>query len=194
MEQPAPVEIVTERLVLTLPPPSAASRLLAYFVDNRKHLERWSPPRPPGFYTEEFWRWRLEQNRTEYVEDRSVRFSLLLREDPEGPVVGQASFTEFVRGPLQSCFLGYNVDHRHEGRGLMKEALEPAIAHVFSVLALHRISANYMPENSRSAALLAKLGFAIEGHAKDYLYIDGAWRDHVLTARLNPNQLVPGVR
>jgi hypothetical protein len=41
---------------------------------------------------------------------------------------------------------------------------------------------------SRSSGrpLLERLGFASEGLAKDYLFIDGAWRDHVLTARLNP--------
>jgi ribosomal-protein-alanine N-acetyltransferase len=46
--------------------------------------------------------------------------------------------------------------------------------------------ANYRPENLRSARLLARLGFIQEGYARDYLFIDGAWRDHVLTARLNP--------
>ena len=47
---------------------------------------------------------------------------------------------------------------------------------------IHRIMANYMPHNQRSGGLLARLGFEKEGYAKDYLLIDGQWRDHVLTA------------
>ena len=42
--------------------------------------------------------------------------------------------------------------------------------------------ANDMPHNKRSGDLLARLGFEKEGYAKDYLLIDGEWRDHVLTA------------
>ncbi|MNR55956.1 ribosomal-protein-S5-alanine N-acetyltransferase [compost metagenome] len=45
--------------------------------------------------------------------------------------------------------------------------------------------AHYMPENERSGALLKRLGFEVEGLARDYLKINGAWRDHVLTARIN---------
>ncbi|MNL86782.1 ribosomal-protein-S5-alanine N-acetyltransferase [compost metagenome] len=45
--------------------------------------------------------------------------------------------------------------------------------------------ANYIPENERSGALLKRLGFEVEGLARDYLKINGAWRDHVLTARIN---------
>jgi ribosomal-protein-alanine N-acetyltransferase len=188
----SPVEIETERLVLTMPTADGAAQLVAYFLENRRHLERWSPPRPPGFYTTEFWRWRLEDNRSEYMEDRSLRLSLFDRDRKGGPVVGQVSFTELVRGPLQSCFLGYSLDHRFEGRGLMQEALAGAVQFVFERLALHRISANYMPSNTRSAALLRKLGFVVEGYARDYLYIAGAWRDHVLTARVNPASDAPG--
>lgn len=51
---------------------------------------------------------------------------------------------------------------------------------------IHRIMANYMPHNKRSGALLARLGFEKEGYAKDYLLIDGQWRDHVLTALTTP--------
>ena len=64
----------------------------------------------------------------------------------------------------------------------MGEALGALIEYAFTELELHRLMANYRPENERSAAVLARLGFEREGFARDYLYIDGAWRDHVLTA------------
>ena len=46
--------------------------------------------------------------------------------------------------------------------------------------------ANYLPSNTRSEALLERLGFEREGYAKSYLQIGGRWRDHVLTAKVNP--------
>jgi ribosomal-protein-alanine N-acetyltransferase len=53
------------------------------------------------------------------------------------------------------------------------------------VVNLHRLQANHRPENLRSAAVLQRLGFVREGVAPQYLYIAGAWRDHVVNARLN---------
>jgi hypothetical protein len=55
-----------------------------------------------------------------------------------------------------------------------------------SALKLHRIMANYMPSNHRSAAVLRRCGFSVEGLARDYLRIHGEWHDHVLTSRINP--------
>jgi starch phosphorylase len=69
---------------------------------------------------------------------------------------------------------------------LMQEALEAAIAYMFETQNLHRIMANYIPGNERSARLLERLGFEREGYAKAYLNIAGRWQDHVLTARVNP--------
>jgi len=53
---------------------------------------------------------------------------------------------------------------------------------------LHRIMANYRPENERSARVLSGLGFQQEGFARSYLKINGEWADHVLTALVNPDQ------
>jgi ribosomal-protein-alanine N-acetyltransferase len=51
--------------------------------------------------------------------------------------------------------------------------------------------ANYLPQNERSARVLKGLGFVVEGYAKDYLYIDGRWQDHVLTALTNERWAAP---
>jgi ribosomal-protein-alanine N-acetyltransferase len=51
---------------------------------------------------------------------------------------------------------------------------------------MHRIMAGFRPENDRSRRLLERLGFVEEGFARAYLFIDDAWRDHVLTALVNP--------
>jgi ribosomal-protein-alanine N-acetyltransferase len=45
--------------------------------------------------------------------------------------------------------------------------------------------ANYIPVNERSGRLLRRLGFTVEGYARDYLLIAGKWEDHVLTALAN---------
>jgi [ribosomal protein S5]-alanine N-acetyltransferase len=102
-------------------------------------------------------------------------------------VIGHLRLSQIARGPFHSAMLGYTIDAACEGRGLMSEALRAVIAEAFGPrLALHRIQANARIENRRSLALLERLGFVREGLARNYLYIDGAWRDHVMTALLNP--------
>ena len=69
----------------------------------------------------------------------------------------------------------------------MLEALKAAIPNVFQTHGLHRIMANYQPDNLRSEILLRRLGFEREGLAKSYLKINGRWTDHVLTSLINPS-------
>jgi len=68
----------------------------------------------------------------------------------------------------------------------MKQMCDHVIIYAFEELSLNRIMANYMPRNKRSAALFDTLGFACEGRAKNYLFINGKWEDHVLTSLLKP--------
>ena len=92
-----------------------------------------------------------------------------------------------VHGAFCSSHLGYALDAQSQGQGLMHEALEAAIAEAFSPrINLHRLQAAVRPENTRSLAVLQRLGFAVIGLARHYLFIDGAWRDHLLLDRHNP--------
>lgn len=190
MGHPDPV-LLTPRLELRLPGPEAAPRVVRYFRENEEHLAPWSPPTPPGFYSDGFWRARLRGARDELRAGSALRLFLFPRGEPEGPVLGTCNFTQIFRGPFQACYLGYGLARRSEGLGLMHEALQAALTHVFQALRLHRVMANHVPTNERSARLLRRLGFVVEGYARDYLFVGGAWRDHVLTALINPDPQPP---
>ncbi|MBP4047590.1 GNAT family N-acetyltransferase [Chromobacterium violaceum] len=176
----------TPRLRLLPARPELAAAALDYHLRNRAHLEPWNPTAGPQFYTEAHWAMQLRQAARSWEEGVSARFLLATPAEPER-IIGTVSFSNIVRGVFQACHLGYGIDRAREGQGLMREALQAAIAFAFADLKLHRIQANYQPHNVRSAALLQKLGFAVEGQAKDYLFLDGAWRDHVLTSLTNPD-------
>jgi [ribosomal protein S5]-alanine N-acetyltransferase len=199
MKRPAErrVEIIpallTPRFMLTIPGSEAAPRYLAFAIENDAHLACWEPPHPEGFFTEAFWRRRIEQNRDEFTKDMSMRLGVFRRDDRDGPVLGHVNFGQFVRGAFQACYLGYSVDHRWEGKGVMTEALKAAIAFVFGPLGMHRIMANYLPTNERSGRLLKRLGFVVEGYARDYLYIHDGWREHIMTSLTNPHPMVPSL-
>jgi len=182
--------LYTERLMLTLPPPTADQPHLAFADENAAHLGPWEPPFPADYYTLRFWRERLQKNLNELEQGSSVRLSIFWKDDPDSPVLGNCNFGNFVWGAFHCGTLGYRLDHRVVGQGVMTEALSRAIDYVFNDIGLHRVQANYRPTNERSGNVLRRLGFVVEGYARDYLYIDGAWRDHVLTSLTNPN--MPG--
>ncbi len=175
-----------------VPEASAAPRLAAYAIDNERHLGRWEPPRPEGYFTDLYWERRIERSLYERDHDLSLRLAIFRRGDSDhGPVLGQVNFSNFIRGGFQACTLGYSVDRRSEGKGILTEALRAALPFLFEELSFHRVMANYIPTNERSGRLLRRLGFVVEGYARDYLFIGGSYQDHVLTALTNPNPVPP---
>lgn len=182
-------ELQTTRLTVRLARPGMQVAMVSFLEQNYVgHLDRWSPPPVPDFFSEAFWAERLAAALDDYAADRAVRFVLQPLGSPvDGPVLGTCNYTNIVRGAFQACHLGYQVARAHQGQGLMAEALRASNAFMFDTLRMHRIMANFRPENERSGRLLQRLGFRQEGLARDYLFIDGAWRDHVLTSLVSPS-------
>jgi ribosomal-protein-alanine N-acetyltransferase len=205
--KPVPI-LRSERLLMTLPDPGAAEAHLRFALDNREHLTPWEPPQAADYYTLPFWQERLRKNLDEFEQGLSLRLSIFWKpgarlDSPssgfargpvlplrKGAVLGNCNFSNFVWGAFHAATVGYRLDHRVEGQGVMTEALRCAIGFLFREMGFHRIQANYRPTNERSGAVLRRLGFVVEGYARDYLFIDGAWRDHVLTSLTNPD--MPG--
>lgn len=178
--------LATPRLVLHASDVALAPAVAAHLLRNREAHARWNPPAPPAFFSTEGQAERLANAARAEGEGREIGWWLALHEAP-AVIIGHARLSQVFRGPFWSAMLGYAIDHAHEGRGLMHEALQAVLADAFGPrVGLHRVQANARVENTRSLALLDRLGFEREGLAREYLFIDGAWRDHVLTARRHP--------
>lgn len=178
--------LLGESLLLRVPEPGDEVALLDFFQRNDAFLKPFDPPRPKDFFTAPFWVKFLARSRHEFEQGSSCRFVFMCRDNP-GRMIGKINFSQITRGPFQACYMGYAIDQDEQGKGKMYEAGQLAIRYVLHELNLHRIMANYMPTNERSANLLRRLGFVVEGHAKDYLFINDAWQDHVLTSLIHPD-------
>jgi ribosomal-protein-alanine N-acetyltransferase len=111
-----------------------------------------------------------------------LKFAALNLERTE--VIGVCNFTNIAMGAFQACNLGYSIAQKYQGQGLMSEIVTAAVDYMLDDYGLHRIMANYLPNNDRSERLLQRLGFEREGYAKSYLKIAGRWQDHVLTSKV----------
>lgn len=166
------------------------TQVLDYFKRNQAHLAPSMPLLGSEFYEPEYWNERRQVHQRELDQGVAVRWVIVTSKDAKQnqTVMGHINLTQIFRGPSQSGVVGYGLDRQAEGKGLMSQALGIAIDYAFEDLALHRIQANYRPENVRSEAVLHRLGFVREGFAKDYLKLNGAWCDHVLTSKISPLQ------
>lgn len=108
----------------------------------------------------------------------------------DGVLVGQVTVSSITRGSLCSAQIGYWVDERMAGRGVIPTAVALAVDHCFGPVGMHRIEINIRPENSASLRVVEKLGFRDEGLRHKLLHIDGEWRDHQSFALLSDE--VPG--
>jgi ribosomal-protein-alanine N-acetyltransferase len=174
----SPLLLETERLFLAIPGPDWATALASYRERNTEHLLNAGPS--PLLEVEAAAK-RLRRAQNQFHEGSAVALLLFAKESPE-LVIGSLTFDRIVRGPMRGVGMGYGLDHEHEGHGFMSEAASRAIAFMFEEWGMHRIEADYQPSNGRSGRLLRRLGFAVEGYARDYLFINGVWRDHVKTA------------
>lgn len=142
-------------------------------------LTRWEPRRLP--------------NQPDVTQDRdafAVRCSARQRERQlgtgfgfgifaEGHFCGEINLSSIQRGPFQNAYVGYWIDQKWAGQGLMPEAVVVLARFAFEDLHLHRLQISIIPRNTASRRVVEKLALREEGVAERYLEIDGVWEDHV---------------
>jgi ribosomal-protein-alanine N-acetyltransferase len=149
---------------------------------NRDFLAPWEPIRDEEHRTVEGQRTVIRSALQRYEQGITVPSVIL---DEEGDVVGRITLNDIVRGPFQSCHLGYWLSAAANGRGLATAAVRDAIRLAFEGLGLHRIEAGTLLHNVRSQRVLERNGFVRFGVAPAYLNIAGQWQDHALYQIVN---------
>jgi ribosomal-protein-alanine N-acetyltransferase len=150
---------------------------------NREFLAPWEPKREPEFFT---------------LDGQRAAIKCVLRELEQGVtvphvsvdddrIVGRVTLSNIVRGPFQSCNIGYWVSADANGHGHATAAVAQMSEIAFSQLGLHRIEAGTLPNNTGSQRVLEHNGFERIGVARAYLSIAGRWQDHVLYQLLGPD-------
>lgn len=119
-------------------------------------------------------------------------FAVCLREDGRERLVGHLNIGNIVRRAFCSGYVGYWVDSRVAGRGVIPTAMALAVDHAFGPGGLHRVEVNIRPENKPSRRVVEKLGFREEAYHERYMHIDGAWRDHIGYAMTSEEILAEG--
>jgi [ribosomal protein S5]-alanine N-acetyltransferase len=176
------LRLETSRLVLRPAHAAMIPALVACLRRNQAHLAPWEPMRDGGAGSLARVATLVERDRRLWRHDQ--QYALIVTARAGGAPIGRVSFSGVHRGGHQGAFVGYWIDAAEEGKGLASEALDAALGFAFYTAKLHRIQAAIMPHNVRSLALIRRIGFREEGLAKGYLNIDGAWRDHLLFAKL----------
>src|SRR6202046_4308014 len=160
---------------------SSWSRLRAA---SRSFLEPWEPTWPDDDLTRAAFRRRLKRQDDDMARDEA--YSFLIFDSVADELLGGVTLGGIRRGVAQSGTLGYWMGAPHAGKGRMTRAVAAAVRFGFATLRLHRIEAAGLPEKGALQTLLGRHGLQREGLARGYLRINGAWRDHLLYALVEP--------
>ncbi|MET8677417.1 GNAT family protein [Streptomyces sp. NPDC004647] len=102
----------------------------------------------------------------------------LVCEPDSGRIAGFININNIVQNAFRCGAVGYGVFTHAAGRGVMSEGLGLVVGYAFGPMGLHRLEANIQPGNEASQRLVERYGFRLEGYSPDFLFINGAWRDH----------------
>ncbi len=143
-------------------------------------------PFEPSWTADELSRpaYRLRMRRQEAEINAGRGLPWFLFDIGNGQLLGGLTLSNIRQGVADTATVGYWMGEQFAGQGYMREAVDAVCESAFRDHRLHRVEAATVIENERSQRLLLRCGFREEGVARGYLKICGAWRDHLLFARL----------
>lgn len=146
---------------------------------NHEHLYRWMEWVPQeGSTREEI---RDFVRRSEKAAREQAQFNAVIVQN--GKIVGVTGFP-VIDWTNRIAHVGYWLDRRHTGAGLMTRTVAAQVTYAFDALEMNRIEIRCATQNVRSAAVAQRLGFTREGTLREVLYLHGAYVDEYVFSML----------
>ncbi|HRG34325.1 MAG: GNAT family N-acetyltransferase [Saprospiraceae bacterium] len=103
-----------------------------------------------------------------------INWGITLKEDLK--LIGTIGFWRIDK-PNYRTEVGYMLQTKHQGKGLVSEALQTVLDFAFNQMHVHSIEANINPFNDRSRNLLIKNGFIKEAYFRENYFYNGKFLD-----------------
>ncbi len=162
---------------------SDAETVFASVERNRQYLRQWLP-------------WVDFTSSPDQIRNFIVRVRDQF-ETGRGPQAGIWIGNEFagsvgchpIDWPNKNCSIGYWIEERHQGKGVMTRCCANLIDYLFRELGLHRVTIQCGTGNQRSCAIPERLGFTREGITREGEWVNDRWLDLVVWSMLERDWL-----
>ena len=162
-----------------------AAELFALTEANRERLRQWLP-------------WL---DRTKTVEDTRGFITMCLQQSADnkgmqclirlnGKIAGIAGF-HVIDWNSRSVSIGYWIDEKAEGKGLITTAVKALVGYAFTGLELNRVEIRCATGNIKSQRIPERLGFQRDGVLRQVECLYGRYVDHVVFSMLRPEYRRP---
>jgi ribosomal-protein-serine acetyltransferase len=86
--------------------------------------------------------------------------------------------------PNKNCSIGYWIEERHQGKGIMTRCCANMIDYLLRDIGLHRVTIQCGTANERSCAIPQRLGFTREGITREGEWVNDRWVDLIVWGML----------
>lgn len=165
-----PTEIESERLIIRMPEVEDALDVWNAIRNSQPALKEWMPfaQKAPELHTTEE---NLRQAIADFITRKDLRLHMFSKET--GEFVGSTGLHR-IDWAVPKFEIGYWLDTKFEGQGLMTEAVERLTVFAFDELGARRVEIRCDEENVKSRSVAERAGFELEGTLKcDSLSVDG---------------------
>lgn len=156
---------------------SDADELYGLIEANRAYLARWMPW--ASGQTREGTLQFIRQTRRQVAGNNGLQTAIVRG----GRIVGVVGF-HGVDWADRATSIGYWLDERQQGSGIMTRAVRALVDHALLEWRLNRVEIRAAPENQRSRAIAERLGFREEGVLREAERVGDRYLDNVVYGML----------
>ncbi len=152
---------------------------------NLSRLQQWMPWAVDDYSIEHAREW-IQRTVDSRAKDGSFNALLFL----DGEIIGTIGYHDLNTAHKHAA-IGYWIDHRYEGKGIITRSTRILIDYLLSEVGLNRIEINCNVVNLRSRKVAERLGFTLEGIQREVEFLNGRFCDWAVYSMLRSEWRTP---